>query len=324
VAERLEIVMDLLNLGTVLRDFARVENAITRVNRASAATGPNAPGQLRAAEFRLAAAQIGRVAAVATLVVGTLVSLAESLHRLNQVVEEFANARLFGGATTRQTAFATSVFGALGMGPGEVGGMAARLHERIAGDRIAQGAAARLGVSGVRPRGFGGPNDFQILDNLTRGLHGITDAQEQYNLALLLGEPELLRAIQLQGRLSDNALAISKAQAEIFGPEQQRRAQEFSAWWNQQVQDFHNGLGIVSDFILRHLGFTGEGIKSQADALQQNTSAISQNTVAIGNLRAIFGGGERARGAFPAGLRGEFLRKQMESDAIKLGAFKLL
>src|SRR5262249_6982777 len=83
---RLEIFMELATLHTVLADFARVENAVTRVNRASRAVAAgriDAPGQFRAAEFRLAAAQLGRVAAVATAVTAALVGLAEGLHNMN-------------------------------------------------------------------------------------------------------------------------------------------------------------------------------------------------------------------------------------------------
>jgi hypothetical protein len=322
MAERLEIVMDLMNLGTVLRDFARVENAITRLNRVSAMSNAT-PGMQRAAEFRLAAAQLGRIAAVATLVVGTLTALAESLHRLNGIIEEFANLRLFHGATTAQAATSSAIFGALGFSPGEIGAMGARLHERIAGGGAAGSAAARLGVFGVRAPGFGGPNDLQIMNRLARGLRQIGDAQERYNLAILLGEPELLRAAQLQGELAQNAQAIAEMQQRVMGPAAQRRAQEFSVFWNQVFQVIRLQFAAFADNVIRGLGFSGSGIQQQADALQQNTSALNQNTVAIGNMRAIFGGGERARGAFPAGLRGEMLRRQMESDAIKLGAFKL-
>ena len=59
-------------------------------------------------------------------------------------------------------------------------------------------------------------------------------------------------------------------------------------------------------------------------ALNENSKALKELAIKMDGMRRdLFGGGERAKGALPAGQRGEMMRQSLRADGLKLGAFNL-
>jgi hypothetical protein len=266
---------------------------------------------------------IQAVAAVAALRL-----LTDVVRQTTAVVKQFADQRLFGGGTTSQTAQASALLG--GIGVNDPAAMAARLRERISGGGLARQAASQLGVGNVLPRGFGSTNDVQILVQLAEGLRRTNDLERARLLSIQLQEPELLRLTQMSEAQFQTSKKLAEQQAQVFTPEAQRRAEQFAITMNQLSQKFDLAKGRVGDFLLRLFGgavgvdVNGPQRGGAKDAISRNTQAVEQNTIALQSMgRQMFGGGARARGALPAGLRGEVLRHAMEGEALKLGAFRL-
>ena len=63
------------------------------------------------------------------------------------------------------------------------------------------------------------------------------------------------------------------------------------------------------------------GASAQIGALLANTQALKQNTVAL--KPGVFGAGQRAQGAFPAAVKGDLLRRAVEGNALRMGAYAL-
>lgn len=94
------------------------------------------------------------------------------------------------------------------------------------------------------------------------------------------------------------------------------------AIWTKENQN------LMIDLLALPFGLAGQAAKpwvkgalqdAQAKATADNTRAVLDNTMAI--RAGIFGGGGRARSLFPSSLRGEILKRAIEGDSLRLGAF---
>jgi len=265
----------------------------------------------------------GRLGTAITVAVAAFTLLKRTFDAGRDTLQALADLRLFGGGSTGQSAQAATLFAAVGNSATQVADIAATLRTNIAAGGFARGAASQLGVGTVLPRGLGSTNDVQILLQVAAALRRVTSEEEARRLAIRLGLPDLLRFRTLTEEQFAATRRIADFQQQVLGAGAEGRIQQFTADLNNLLSVVKLGPAVFTDFVLRLLGYKGQAGGGPGNAIQQNTSALQQNTVAIGQMRAIFGGGERARGAVPAGLRGELLRKAMESDAIKLGAFSL-
>ena len=326
-AETIEIVFMISQLSKTLREIRQVEGAIRSANTAAhAGAGGGGFGGVTVASGRLGVAMVAATAAVA--------AFTAAIRSASQLAGSIGNARLFGQAGPGQAGFSAAlsrVFGIDALGIGKA------LHEAIAAGGFARGAASQIGIGQVLPRGLGGPGDIEIFLRAVEGLRRISDVTERYNTAVRLGAEELLPLTQATERQFQTLRRLGKELETAYSPQRQLEIARIQidfqisslAFWTR-VLKIVNGLGDMADWLgakinrIRH-PFGGDTTlqDAAARATQANTQAIEGLSVAIGQARQMFGGGSRAQGAFPAGLRGEILRRQFQADAIRLGAFSL-
>lgn len=85
---------------------------------------------------------------------------------------------------------------------------------------------------------------------------------------------------------------------------------------------FVPGMGVTATGNI--LAELMQAYKRAADAAQAQADATKANTSAIKALNeGIFGGGELARAAIGAGMKGEYLNRALDAGALRLGAFRL-
>jgi len=260
-------------------------------------------------------------------IVFTLVNLEKTIEGINRAGRAFTDLGLTGGGTLAASSRAASFGVGLGMSTGQTGGLAASIRDAIAAGGFARSAASQLGVGNVLARGMGGPSDLAVFNIVAEGIRNATSAAEAYNLAMKLQAPELLRLRLLGDGQIRRIRALNEEIARIYGPEAQMRLARFQTevsvlWVRLGLQLFR-----VFDAALKPFFGGKTDLRDAAAKLQESLDgvnrAVQANTVAIGQFRQVFGGGSNARGAVPAGLRGELLRKQMQAHAISLGAFGL-
>lgn len=319
MAEVLSIAMELRNVQRILADAKRMEDALNAVDEAASRKGFTG---LAAAQSSLLIARIARLATVAGIAGTALTLMGRQVLDAAERMREFGAAQLATGGSAKQVALLEVIAQATGLG--NAAGIAAQLRQNIAAGGLARSAASQAGIGTVLPAGFGPANEADIFLKAAQQVRQAQSDLEAVNIADMYGVRELVQVRQLSEQAWASVRRMAEAEAALRGPEAIARAREFSLWWQEQVQSFRHGLGFIGDWVLKLAGFTGQGGSPQADALRQNTQALNQNTVAISNMRNVFGGGERARGAIPAGFRYEVLQRQMEGEALKgLGAFRL-
>jgi len=257
--------------------------------------------------------------------VGHVMQLASAV---NETATAFTNMNLAAGNVVGASSRAAALGAGIGLNAGQTGSLAGSIRDAIAAGGLARGAASQLGVGGVLPRGLGGPNDAQVMATLADGIRRVRSEQEAYNLALKIGAPELLRFRLLGDEQIRNIRRLGDEIKKTFSPEAQARLARAQADFEIAQQRVLLGLfRIFDDLILKpRYGQDNElhqALQRLGNATTANTNATVNNTVAINRARSFFGGGERARGAFPAGLRGELLRSQLRGDKIKLGGIPL-
>jgi hypothetical protein len=261
-------------------------------------------------------------------IVLVVAGVAKAIEQMETLGRAFSDVQFAAGGTAQATARAASLGTGIGLSTGQTGGLAASIRDAIAAGGMARGAASQLGVGGVLPRGFGGPSDVEIFAQVADSIRNITSEQEAYNLALRLGAPELLRFRLLGEQQIKNIRTLGEEMKRTFSPEAQARIARFQADLEVlQQRAWLMLFRLFDELILQPIYGTNNELHSAlsrlSGSMDANTGALNQNTVAINQSRSIYGGGARARGAFPAGLRGELLQKQMQGEAIKLGAFAL-
>lgn len=247
---------------------------------------------------------------------------------VGQLATGFTSMNLAGGGGTGAAARVAALGAGIGLSAGQAGGVAASIRDAIAAGGFARSAASQLGVGNVLPRGLGGPSDVEIFLKAADGIRRIASEQEAYNVALKLGAPELLRFRLLGQQQIDNIRKLGDEMKKTFSPEAQARLARFQADFDVAQQRILIGLFKLFDDLILKPRYGQDNELHQAlgrleGSMNANTAAVQSNTVAIGQAQAQFGGGSRAAGAFPAGLRGEILRRQMEGEKIKLGGIPL-
>lgn len=323
MAERWQIELEEagLDLQEVARDLRSMVGAANRVAAFSGGISGGGGFARLGGRAGAAAAALGALTVAATRAVRAMEGVAA-------VGRDIADVRLLGGGTAAQTAAVTTILAGIGISASEVTTLAARLRQNIAGGGLARQAASELGIGAVLPRGFGSTNDVQILNDVIDAIMRIGDEEKVRQLARRLEAPELTRILNMSREQVRQARLLVALQEQMFGPEAQRRLEQAAIAWQFLGKAVQLAVLGIIDYLLRLAGpFFGITGKSFMDALNQavdqNTQATSANTAAINGMRQIFGGGERARGALPAGFRYEHLQRQMQNDSLKLGAFKL-
>lgn len=261
-------------------------------------------------------------------VILTLVGVARTIGEINQVARAFTDVNLAAGGGTAAAARAVSLGAGIGLSTGQAGGIAAQIRDAVAAGGFARSAASQLGAGNVLPRGMGGISDVDLFIQLAEGIRKITSEQEAYNLAVRLGAPELLRFRLLGEQQIKNIRTLGEEIKRTFSPEAQARLARFQSdmdvlWQRILLRIFKAFDELILQPLYGPDNQISEALNRLNGSLDANTGAVQGNTVAIGQMRQVFGGGSNARGAVPAGLRGELLRRQYQSDAIKLGAFAL-
>lgn len=298
--ETQELIAGLRDLNQVLQSVARVSSGTTL--------------------------SVGRFSAAIAAGTTAITFFTRELNRAIGTARRFTDFRLGAGAGTEAASQASALLSALGVAGGRHGALAAGIRDAISAGGQARSAASQLGVGNVLPRGLGGPSDVDVLLQAAEGIRRITSEQEAYNVAIRLGAPELLRFRLLGDQQIRQIRRMSEEMQRVFGPEAQARLARFEAARELFFLRVQLELFKVFDRFLSKFVDTSDlqgALKGLQDSMNANTNAVQSNTVAISQNRQVFGGGDRARGAFPAGLRGELLRRQMEGERIKLGAFAL-
>lgn len=251
--------------------------------------------------------------------------------------------------TTGGTGTQTALLAALGIDPK----LARSFGQRIATDPMAGGFAARAGIYNPGGEIFGDTNTATNLLKWVEALRKMSDIDAR-RAARITGSEDLLKYRYLS-QDTMNQLGRDAAQtSRIRGPEQVRAAAEFEVqmgrlgtafddlkvqladgfipivtgavkviadavrWFNEVFGG--NGVGAGKTDIFGNRYGSGNAKNPQIQALDANTASLRE---LAGILKdGIYGGGERARGAIPAGWTGQWYDK-WSKNAIGLGAFEL-
>lgn len=338
MAERLEIALELMNVSGLLGDFQRIIDATEHMNRATGGSG-GAGGDSAALAFTRLSVVLG----------GTIAGFSELAKRVQQAaetVERFNRQTLLSGGTGRETALGRAIANATGIS--DLTNLGAQLRARISGGGLARIAASRLGIGSIPPPGMGFVDEAQLALTIIERMRGMsaTAAQE---FADQLGARELVLARQLTDERQRGVQRIADMESRLMNTRQIQESQHFMDRLRQIAMVVESnaisfGTKFLDQYAISNMGpfgmaamalrgfffgspFGGGGngsVENQASAMERNTSALDRNTIVIDRLRQVIGGGERARGAIPAGLRGETLRKWYEGEAAHIwGQFHL-
>ncbi len=276
-------------------------------------------------------------------------------------LRELAQGALSTGSTPGGFAFAQTMGGLAGLDPKGTGGMLQGLRQQISTDPLAMAAAGQFGVRALPPGFGPVPDMGKIFEKLFTGMQGMTTAQKQHfaeqvpAMQPFLAAAEFGRPDQIQ-----RVKQLAQAVGELGSQENVQRAfdlslaqQELSLQWTQlattlgtivlpAVTNIVKGLGVLLDFSPEKKAFAafaqgkiGEGFKDLAggndekdakdkhgNALKDHAAAMEGHTAELRLTRnGVFGGGSRAQGAIPAGLRGDALQRALDANAVRLGAF---
>lgn len=249
-----------------------------------------------------------------------------------------ATARTITGGSAGAVGGIAAAAAAAGQPLAGLGGAAAAFRERLATNPL---AAMRFGQA-VLPRELDPGLDEARL--FLRALHQvwsplISDAQA-HALAISgeLQEYERFRPVAIEhARDLDR---ISQTMARISDASQSFTETEFA--WNRIKGAFGNiGASLVPilriptilDQVARFMDIEAQwfaawipgGNKSQGNTPTDRNTAALQNlsTIILQAQGGFYGGGSRARGALPAGVRGYALRRGLETQSLHAGAFQL-
>lgn len=321
MAETLEIVFTISQLGRTLQGIQQVERGIRGVNSAASAGSGGTVGGAGGSVF----AGIGRLGTTVVALTAAMSALTAVVQRAAEAGRAFTDVRLAGGSSTAVTAQGVALGAGLGLSTTQTGSFAAQIRDAIAAGGFARSAASQLGVGQVLPRGLGGPNDLDVMLQLANGIRRITSEQEAYNTAIKLGAPELLRFRLLGEQQIQGIRNLGEEMRRTFSPEAQMRLARFQTEVQLLQARFVLDLFRLLDNVLKPFLGSDSDLHKAVDrlsgAMDANTTAVQSNTVAIGQMRQVFGGGNYARNALPAGLRGELLRQMGHEEIKRLGAF---
>ena len=259
---------------------------------------------------------------------------------------QLSDIRYSTGSTPGQAAQLRQMGMALGV---DMGGMAKSMAAALGSDGYAQMAGARLGVS--NPMGGTPYGNLNEGGDFLKAVEGLRK----------LNEPDAIRtarALGIEGALPLRDMNENQWQQlkQTAGPTPDDTAAAMA--FNVELAEMTTELQKLATIILPAITFVLRLMNGSAiiDPLSQtkmgkmvgafnpfkmapghtpkgepHTVALNENSKALKELglqmsklrRDFFGGGERARGAIPAGLRGDALRDSLRSNGLKLGAFNL-
>lgn len=268
--------------------------------------------------------------------------LAKEASAAGDRLRNFANQQNVGGGSREETASVRNIGDFLGDPDG------AANRARAFNNKLAEGGYA-AGQFGPDIRSIPGP--FQPLDadkNYIAGikkLHDINkvDPKRAMRMARAAGLEDELRTAQLPdfdfNRLINSAKPPNKDAVGFTNTSDAAGAvarNNLDRDWElattqgrinlRLLTEGYNAIHTGADWLSNRL--FGDGSPSNKDAqlpdkLDDLKNAVKANTRALREGRETIGGGARARGAMPVGLRYQMLNQAIDSDAIKLGAFNL-
>src|SRR6266511_885970 len=252
---------------------------------------------------------LGKVNPVLFGVTAGLGALAAATVGAAQRLTEFGLGQMQTGGTAGQTQMGRTLAGALGLDPNAFAGLAGGLRQRVATDPMAMAAAGRLGLRSL-PKGFGDVNEAKLLLDVIKGIRAAPSDAAARQLAQRTGTEELLGARFFSPEMMAKLEAFAGATSKAFTPEAISRGQEFNNLLSQVKEGF--GALVVTvgtpflgaiNAAIKALQTHGAG-KPQTIAEQQ----LEQQKRTVEELKLVrqglYGGGARAAGAIPPGLRG--------------------
>lgn len=301
---------------------------------------------------------LGPVGVVATVAAGALKGFADNVARTSEVLSQMHSAALTTGGNTGNIAFLKT----LGIDPGTAGGVRDALSSNpMAMAQGAQmgmgitrprgyGAAvneAELLENAIKRLAFSSDDAAMRLANAQRmqmdalipqielyRRHAATIENDSAIMKQIADPATSQAAADLQfelGRLGQGFNEIMMALGKPFIQDAANfvrfladSLKGLALVLNQNQAAVKGLIGFLSPLIgLFSMIGSALGMRASPDAsaLSANTKAVADNTAA---LRAgTFGGGTRASGAIPAGLRGMALDRALQGSAARMGAFAL-
>lgn len=284
---------------------------------------------------------IGRVNPVVLGVTTALAALAAATVGAAQRLSEFGQATAQTGGTAGQVSLGRTLMGALGLDPGGFTGLAANLRNRIANDPLAMAEAGRAGIRAL-PREFGTANEAKILVDIIKSIQASGSQRAATQMANRYGMPELAAAFQVPPDAIKRAEEFAKQVGDTYTTDATTKARDFNLLLEQVKEGFGALVVTVGAPLLSVInsilkagpmladalgaafipGYQAHGQKKPETIQEQQLAAQKQAVEELKVLRqGIFGGGQRASGAIPPGLRGDALEHALRAHAIRLGAF---
>lgn len=219
------------NLGQTVRSLGRGIDLIGAggglnigQKLANAVTGPGAGGGAAGALEKLGGAAAGLTPEL--LLVGGAIITVHALAIAG--VKELADATVaaarrlgqIGAGISASGGGSRDVFGlgAFGVAPGQVAGAGAGLRGRLAGDSMAQIAAAQLGIGPIGlPQAFGTQNNARMLRDALTALRDVTDQEEQLRLARMLGLESMVDELRVSEKVFQQRMRQAQIEDDLFG-----------------------------------------------------------------------------------------------------------
>lgn len=273
--------------------------------------------------------RLNPVVSLATLTIGAMATAAKQ-------AADGLNAFRAAQLTTAGTGEQTALLKALGIDPAS----ARNFGQKIAHDPMASGFAARMGIYNPGGEIFGNIN---VATNFIQAIEELRKMPraDAIRAARVMGTEEALRYLDVSRETWSQLKKDAEQTARIRNPQQMKSAAEFEVQMlrlNSAFDDLKIQLGVgVIPLISEGTRILANSIRwlnevlgiddkmtrrknPQVDALDRNTASLRELGTILKN--GTYGGGDRARGAVPAGWTGMWYDK-WSRNAIGLGAFEL-
>lgn len=272
--------------------------------------------------------------------------LRDSADSANDSIAQIRNTSLSLGAGSGQVAAAAAAFQSIGLSMEQLRNEAQSFRERLFTDPITIGAFGRQ----VVPARLGGPsNELETLDRAIKMLRETKNAEDRLSLARRLGlqtllpladvEPRYYEAMRKEGErrggmvddelrtLRANTDAQSQRIADLRderGLMRERNWLRVKQWWQEHITIPTEEMRTRN--MQREDEAMGIGPRRRPGAPSSGSGPGAREIV--NELRLlrdeVAGGGRRAAGAVPSGLRGHALQDALNTHALRdWGAFSL-
>jgi hypothetical protein len=322
-----EINLDLTGLKDLFTGVAQVGTGV-----AGLASGGGA-GALSGAVFSNLT-RLGTVAGAAVVGIGALGAAAKETAT---ILTEFQRLRDTLGGSGQDTAALRLLGGTLGLG--NIGGLAAGLHQASISGGLGTATAMRYGLP-IRPVEIGTATDRAGL--LMSGLEGLRKTFKSEGMGPALADARNLGLENAIGvvHLLDEQFARIKEKAmltaQAYGPEQIAQAYELqfataqlNLAWEKMVVTIGTAvmpaITGITQFFEGIAGLAGGGAHPSQHALQSSmqdlTHAIDRNTSMLRQMPGMVGGGPNAKNALPMAYspnNGQFISEGLRAGTLKL------